>query len=30
MKPQKLLKELNVYFPKVVRMKMPAMAAGQK
>jgi Domain of unknown function (DUF4185) len=26
MKPQKLVKELNIYFPKVVRMKMPVTA----
>jgi hypothetical protein len=30
MKPQKLLKELNIYFPKVVRMKMPVNENGPK
>jgi hypothetical protein len=30
MKPQKLVKEVNIYFPKVVRMKMPAMGNGRK
>jgi hypothetical protein len=30
MKPQKLVKELNIYFPKVVRMKMPISGKGQE
>jgi hypothetical protein len=30
MKPQKLIKEVNIYFPKVVRMKMPAAGYGKK
>ena len=30
MKPQKLVKELNIYFPKIVRMKMPVTENGQK
>jgi hypothetical protein len=29
MKPQKLIKETNLYFPKVVRMKMPGSVTGQ-
>ena len=29
MKPQKLIKEVNLYFPKVVRMKMPDTGNGQ-
>jgi hypothetical protein len=30
MKPQKLLKELSIYFPKVIRMKWPATSKGQQ
>jgi len=30
MKPRKLVKELDIYFPKVVRMKMPVIANGPK
>jgi hypothetical protein len=30
LKPQKLVKELNIYFPKVVRMKMPITGKGQE
>jgi hypothetical protein len=29
LKPQKLVKELNIYFPQVVRMKMPIQSGGQ-
>jgi hypothetical protein len=30
LKPQKLVKELNIYFPRIVRMKTPIRAAGPK
>ena len=29
LKPQKLVKELNIYFPQVVRMKMPIQSGGK-
>ena len=30
LKPQKLVKELNIYFPRIVRMRMPIQTAGPK